>query len=143
MDWRSSERLTSRRPIPDGEVHLLEELGRGIAHARVLAGLSHRALAESALMHPTSIARIEYGTRRTRASALKRIAGALAAECADLDADALVESWLRLGGRAIAPESDLPRGSRFGVRAASRARDHAIHGRRSCWRTGTVVSESS
>ena len=118
MDWRSSERLTSRRPIPDGEVHLLEELGRGIAHARVLAGLSHRALAESALMHPTSIARIEYGTRRTRASALKRIAGALAAECADLDADALVESWLRLGGRAIAPESDFA--ERLEVRRPSR-----------------------
>ena len=106
MDWRSAERLRSRRPIADGEVQLLEELGRAIGRARVSAGLSRRALAEMTLMHPTSIARIEYGTRRTRASTLKRIAGALAAECDDLDADALVESWLLLGSRAIVPESD-------------------------------------
>ena len=106
MDWRSSERLTSRRPIADDEVRLLEELGRAIAHARVSAGLSRRALAERALMHPTSIARIEYGTRRTRPNALKRIARALAAEGDDLDADALVKGWVRLGGRAIAPESE-------------------------------------
>ncbi len=59
MDWRSSERLASRRPIGDGEVQLLEELGRAIGQARVSAGLSRRALAEGALMHPTSIARIE------------------------------------------------------------------------------------
>jgi hypothetical protein len=57
-------------------------------------------------MHPTSIARIEYGTRRTRASTLKRIACALAAEVDDLDADALVEGWVRLGARVIAPESE-------------------------------------
>ncbi|MCH7584193.1 MAG: helix-turn-helix domain-containing protein [Acidobacteria bacterium] len=106
MDWRSSERLKSRRPIADDEVQLLEELGRAIGQARGCAGRSRRALAESALMHPTSIARIEYGTRRTRSSTLKRIARALAAECDDLDPDALVESWLLLGGRAIAPESD-------------------------------------
>ena len=106
MDWRSSERLKSRRPIADDEVQLLEELGRAIAHARVSVGLSRRALAEGALMHPTSIARIEYGTRRTRASTLKRIAGALAVECDDLDADSLVKGWVRLGGRAIAPESE-------------------------------------
>ncbi len=106
MDWRSAERLRSRRPIADGEVQLLEELGRAIGQARVSAGLSRRALAEMTLMHPTSIARIEYGTRRTRASTLKRIAGALAAELDDLDAEALVKTWVRLGGRAIAPESD-------------------------------------
>jgi len=40
MDWRSSERLRSRRPIADGEVHLLEELGRAIGQARGSAGLS-------------------------------------------------------------------------------------------------------
>ena len=106
MDRRSSQRLKSRRPIADDEVHLLEELGRAIGQARGCAGRSRRALAESALMHPTSIARIEYGTRRTRASTLKRIAGALAVECDDLDADSLVESWVRLGGRVVAPESE-------------------------------------
>ena len=118
MDWRSSERLRSRRPIADGEVQLLKELGRAIGRARGSAGLSRRALAESALMHPTSIARIEYGTRRARASTLKRIARALAAECEDLDADALVESWILLGGRAIAPESDYP--DRIELRRQSR-----------------------
>ena len=106
MDWRSSERLKSRRPIADDEVQLLEELGRAIGQARGSAGLSRRALAESALMHPTSIARIEYGTRRTRSSTLKRIARALAAECDDLDADALFKRWVRLGSRAIALESE-------------------------------------
>ena len=126
MDWRSSERLRSRRPIADGEVQLLEELGRAIVQARGSTGLSRRALAESALMHPTSIARIKYGTtRKTLASTLKRIARALAAKCDDLDADSLVESWVRLGGRAIAPESDyadrveLPRQNRV-----SRKRSH-------------------
>jgi len=118
MDWKSNERLTSRRPIADDEVPLLEELGRAIGQARVSAGLSRRALAESALMHPTSIARIEYGTRRTRASTLKRIAGALAAELNDLDEDALVKSWVRLGGRAIAPESEYA--VRLEVRRQSR-----------------------
>ena len=129
MDWRSSDRLKSRRPIADDEVHLLEELGRAIAHVRGSAGLSRRALAEIALMHPTSIARIEYGTRRTRASTLKRIAGALAAQCDDLDADSLVKSWVRLGGRAIAPESDYA--DRLELRRQSRVSRKRSSGSRS------------
>ena len=144
MDWRSSERLRSRRPIADGEVQLLEELGRAIVQARGSTGLSRRALAESALMHPTSIARIEYGTtRKTLASTLKRIARALAAKCDDLDADSLVESWVRLGGRAIAPGRIMPTGSSFRARTGSLARDHTNHGRRRCWSTGTAASEPS
>ncbi|MCH7584439.1 MAG: hypothetical protein IH941_04680 [Acidobacteria bacterium] len=57
-------------------------------------------------IRPASLG-IKYGTtRKTLASTLKRIARALAAELDDLDAEALVKTWVRLGGRAIAPESD-------------------------------------
>ncbi len=87
-----------RRPIEAHEVVYLHACGARLAELRRDAGLSQRKLATAAELAPSTVERVEAGTRRTRRSTLDRIAGALnrpeaAAELADL------------AGPALAPES--------------------------------------
>lgn len=97
-----------RRPIEDAEVDYLLELGENVRFLREDAGLSRRELAWQAFVHPSTIERIEYGTRRTRRSTLERIAAALveALGLDDGEAVGLVEYLVELAGPALAPESD-------------------------------------
>lgn len=105
MDNRTRERLTCRRPISADEVVALEALGRELAATRRAAGYSQVALAKAVGMHPTSISRIEIGTRRTRRSTLHRIAELLIEAEANTDEVVLMERWTQLAGPALAPES--------------------------------------
>jgi transcriptional regulator with XRE-family HTH domain len=95
---RTAQRAESRRPIDDGEVDRLEALGSRLADLRRSAGLSQARLATRGELAPSTIERLEAGTRRTRRSTLERIARAL--ELPDA-AGELVD----LAGPTLAPES--------------------------------------
>lgn len=110
-------RAAARRPIGPAEVPHLEALGRRLSELRRAAGLSRAALARAAELSSPTVGRLEAGTRRTRASTLARLAGALAGPD---EAPALVAELAALAGPALAPESDFA--ERVDRRRARRAR---------------------
>src|SRR5689334_17154271 len=73
-------------------------MGCSVKALPVAAGLTQRALANTAELSVSMIGRIEAGTRRTRRSTLERIAAAF-------DQPELGEELARLAGPALAPES--------------------------------------
>ena len=113
---RTAQRAESRRPIDDGEVERLEALGSRLADLRRSAGLSQVRLATRAELAPSTIERLEAGTRRTRRSTLGRIARALelpdaAGELVDLAGPAWTRFSVTSGSSAINSRMRLARSS--------------------------------
>lgn len=116
-------RAASRRPIAPAEVPHLEALGAHLSERRRAAGLSRAALARAAGLSPPTVGRLEVGTRRTRATALARLARALAGP---EEAPALAAELVALAGPALAPESGFAeRVERRRERRARRTRRRA------------------
>jgi transcriptional regulator with XRE-family HTH domain len=82
-------------------------LGARLRSLRKSAGLSQAALGSLAEMGERHVRRLEHGERRTRETTLERIAVVLTRAQPSLgDAHAVLAGLLRLGGVAIAAESD-------------------------------------
>lgn len=86
----------------------LQRLGFFLARLRGAAGLTQYELGRGTHISRQQVARIEAGTRRTRASTLRAMAEVLAATpWANLgDPEELTEQLVDLAGPALAPESD-------------------------------------
>ncbi len=100
-------RRQCRRPIAAYEVAYLQQLGFVLARLRQAAFLSQTELARGAQVSRQTVARVEAGTRRTRASTLRAMAEVLAAtRWVDLGyPEELTAELVRLAGPALAPES--------------------------------------
>lgn len=117
---RAGRRAKSMRPIEAFEVPYLENLGELVRRERNRRNLTRRSVAEAAAMNTRTLEDIEDGTRRTRASTLGRIVGALVA--VDGSADDLHAAFVAAAGPALAPESRYP--ERVARRRDRRLRKH-------------------
>ncbi len=105
-DRPEGQRNQCRRPIKPEEVPDLERLGKLLRDFRHAAGLTQLEVQWLSRTSRVQIARIEAGTRRTRASTLHRIAAALALVDPSLGrAETLSTRLRKAAGQAIAPES--------------------------------------
>jgi transcriptional regulator with XRE-family HTH domain len=92
-----------RRPIRDDERPYLLAMGAALRAARVDAGLPVSQLSERCGVDRWHLDDLERGRRRTRASTLERICGALTA--GDSERDQLHAQLVALAGPGLAPES--------------------------------------
>jgi hypothetical protein len=123
-DGKARRRAGSRRPIQDWEVEYLEQLGRELRRLREHTTLSIVDYAWECEISVPHVRRLELGLRRTRPSTLRRIATVIEAECPDEGtADEILARLLRLGGGAIAEESQYE--ARLDRRRARRRRKAA------------------
>jgi transcriptional regulator with XRE-family HTH domain len=104
---KAKARADSRRPIEFWEVPHLERLGAAVRTARLAAGFTRLGLAILAGVSDVTVYRIEAATRRTRASTLRRIAGALCDAAPMLGDPARVAAdFATIVGLGLAPESE-------------------------------------
>jgi transcriptional regulator with XRE-family HTH domain len=102
-------RAGSSRPIPPGDVPALEALGRELYGLRRLYGLERAPVADLALVSRNHLWRIEMALRRTRASTVVRLVGAIGvlmdpADAVFFDGEAEAARLLEVAGSALAPE---------------------------------------
>lgn len=103
MTETNARRRGTLRPIEPWERPYLNRLGCRVRSLRFEAGMTQKALAQAARMNPASLRRIELGSRRTRASTLRRIVAGLG--YSSMECDAVVEVLIEIVGPALAEES--------------------------------------
>ncbi len=95
----------TRRAIEHWESPYLVRLGEELRILRLSAGMSQVELATKAGLGERGLRRLEHGERRTRASTLTRLAGALTEGAPAEVTDRVATALMAVAGPTLAPES--------------------------------------